>query len=261
MATKVWLGTTSSDVTVSTNWSPANQPVALDDVIITGNVAITGAVLATGNLSSLTIRDYTGAIGSESSPLVVDLDTDSTVSIDTTGKAYLDFNASIVDIDVIQTSTTTGTARGLHLSGSGARTVNAYGSSSVLITETLDNDINTFGAQTKVTLAAGATAVNFTGSGELVCYGNLTNIYASGSDVNYYGDALTTAEAEGGAAIYHRSAANITNANAHGGRISGEDTNATATITNTSVRDGGEILPGRNWTITNNPTTPYKLSS
>ena len=46
MAIKIWTGATSSDLTVSTNWSPANQPTAGDDVIITGNVGITGAVLS-----------------------------------------------------------------------------------------------------------------------------------------------------------------------------------------------------------------------
>ncbi|MDB4261475.1 hypothetical protein N9878_01270 [bacterium] len=263
MAVKTWTGTTSSDVTVSTNWSPVNQPTALDDVIITGTVAITGAVLsASGDLASFTIRDYSGAIGSASTPLTVDLAASSAVSIDTSGKAYIDFNASSVNVSVQGTQASTGTARGLHLSGAGVDDLNVYGSSSVLLLETIDVDINTYDSGVSITTDEAADAINFTGPGALTAYGSLTNIFASGSEVNYYGSgALTTVQAESGAVVNHWSGAAITNANAYGGTISGTNSNETLTVTNTGVRTGGTIRPGRNWTVTNNPSDGYSITA
>jgi len=260
MAIKIWTGATSSDLTVSTNWSPANQPTAGDDVIITGNVGITGAVLsASGNLASFTIRDYTGAIGSESADLIVDLATSSLVNIDTSGKAYLDFNASDVDVNVFGTQAAQGSARGLHLKGAGLNSLNAFNSSSVLLLETLDDDINTYSSSVTITTTAGADAADFSGPGRLIAYGDLTNIFANGSQVDYYGGAVTTMQADNGAIIYHWSGSNVTNANAYGGTIDGSASNETVTVTNTNLNGGGRVLPGRNWTFTNDPDQPYSL--
>jgi hypothetical protein len=263
MAVKTWTGTTDSDVTVSTNWSPANQPTAADDVIITGTVAIDGAVLsASGNLASFTVRDYSGAMGTEGSDLIIDLAASSLVSIDTSAKAYLDFNASSVNVNVHGTLPAAGTARGIHLKGAGVDDLNAFGSSSVLLLETIDVDINTYHTSVSITTDAAADAVNFTGPGALTAYGDLTNIFASGSNVNYYGPgALTTVQSEGGAFVYLWSAANVTNANAYGGTITGENSNESITITNTGVREGGSIVAGRNWTVTNNPSGGYKITA
>jgi len=265
MATKVWLGTTDSDVTTAGNWSPSGQPTAGDDVIITGSVAITGATLSSaGNLASFVIRDYTGIIGSEAADLVIDLAASSNVSIDTTSKAYLDFNASDVDVDVHQTATTTGTASGLHLKGSSINDLNVYnsGSSVLVVEDTLDGDINTYHSGATVTLAAAAVAVNYNGPGRLYAHGSLTNIFATGSDVDYYGSgAITTAKAEKGATINYYSSANITNAYAYGGTIDGSMSNETVTSTNNDVQEGGSIKPGPNWTLTNNPTTGYIVTT
>lgn len=263
MATKIWLGTTDSDVTTAGNWSPSGQPTAGDDVVITGTVAIDGATLSSsGNLASFTIRDYSGAIGSESAPLVVDLAASSVVNIDTSGKAYIDFNASDVDVDVFATAATTGTERGLHLSGSGTNSLRAHGSSSVLVLETLDNDIITYSSNVKITTDAAANCTNFIGPGELTANGDVTNIYATGSDVNYYGGAPTLLQAEDGATISYWSAANVTTANAFGGTIELKDSTAARTVTNTATRDGGVIKVGVNWTPTNPPTGgTYEITS
>lgn len=255
MATVIWLGTTDSDVTVGTNWSGGAQPTAGDDVIITGTVAIDGGTLsASGNLASFTVRDYSGAIGSESSSLVVDLAASAPVYIDTTGKAYLDFNASDTDVNVIRTQTTSGTSRGLHLKGSGLNSLKAYGSSSVLLLESLDNDIITYDPGVQITTEKAASAVNYIGPGGLTAYGDLTNIYAANSVVNYYGAAPTTVQAESGATINFWANVDITNANAHGGVIDLKDQTSARTATNTSVTTGGQILFGNNWTPTNTPS-------
>lgn len=261
MATKVWLGTTDSDPTTAGNWSPSGQPTSGEDVIITGTVSIDGAVLsASGNLASFTVRDYSGTIGSEASPLIVDLAASSVVNIDTTGKAYLDFNASDTDVSVFATATTTGQARGLHLSGSGLNSLKAHGSSSVLVLETLDNDIITYSSNVKITTEASANCTNYIGPGELTAHGDVTNIYATGSEVNYYGGAPTLLQAESGARINYWSAANPTTAYAYGGTVDLKDSTAARTVTNTGVRDGGEIILGENWTATNAPTGgTYKI--
>lgn len=263
MATVTWLGTTSTDITTGANWSGGAQPTAADDVIITGGNAVGGGTLSSaGNLASLIVRDFTSTIGTSTSDLVVDLAASSVVSIDTSGKAYIDFNASDVDVNVYATATTTGTTRGLHLKGAGTNDLNVYGSASVLLLEDLDNDINTYSDGAKVTVDPGVTAVNYNGPGELICYGNLTSIYATGSDAYFYGtDALTTLQAESGARVYYMSSGAVTNINAYGGVITGENSNETLTVTNTDVQAGGEIIPGRNWTVTNNPTDGYKITA
>lgn len=264
MAIKIWLGTTDGDVTTAGNWSPSGQPTAADDVIITGAVSIDGATLSSaGNLASFVIRDYTGTIGSESSDLVVDLAASSTVEIATTGKAYIDFNASDVDVNINQTAAVVAPESGLHLKGSSMNDVNLYGSSTVLIVEDdVDADINLLGTSTIARLGSGGSAVNVSGIGSAFLYGSVTNIYANGQAIYYYGSgAITTTQAENGATIYHETAANITNANAYGGNINANGSNESVTVTNTNLTGGGEVVPGRNWAFTNEPTQPYKLVS
>jgi|14_taG_2_1085336.scaffolds.fasta_scaffold06889_2 hypothetical protein len=263
MATVIWLGTTDGDVTVGTNWSGGAQPTAGDDVVITGSTSIDGATLsASGNLNSFIVRDYTGTIGSASADLVIDLAAASESYIDGSGKMYLDFNASDVDVDVIQTQAANDTSRGLHLKGSGLNNLKVGGSSSVLLLESLDNDIITYDGNAKVTTDSSASAVNYIGPGELTAYGDLTNIYATGSEVNYYGAAATIIQAESGARINYWTNADVTNANAHGGVVDLKDQTSARVATNTSVTQSGEILFGDNWTPTNAPSGgTYKIVS
>ncbi len=261
MATKTWLGTTSADVTTAANWSPSGQPTAGDDVIITGSNNVDGATLsASGNLASFVVRDYTGAIGSATADLVVDLAAASTVTIATSGKAYIDFNASDVSVSVYETQASNGSTRGLELKGTSLNYIHNYGSSSTrLFSGTLDNDFINYDAGGTATIESGAGAVNLRGPGTTVAYGSLTNIYTSGT-VTYYGaGAITTAQADSGGVINYLSGQNITNANAYGGTIDGSKSNETITVTNTDATDGGEITPGDNWTITNNPSDSYKI--
>ena len=265
MATKVWLGTTDSNPATAGNWSPSGQPTSGDNVIITGSNAIDGGTLsASGNLASFITRDFASTIGSEDADLVVDLAASSLVSIDTTGKSYLDFNASDVDVNVHGTQVAGGTIMGLHLKGAGTNSLNVYNSANVLLLETLDADINTFSASATVITAVGADAVNFTGPGKLIARGGLTNIYANGSTVDYYGStACTTIQAESGATINFWASQDVTNVNAYGGTIDLKDSTAARVSTNNDVRAGGTIIFGRNWTPTNTPgsATSYQISA
>lgn len=264
MAVKTWTGATDSDVTTAANWSPSGQPTAGDDVIITGSVGITGATLsASGNLASFVIRDYSGALGSEDAPLVVDLAASGKASVDTTGKAYLDFNASDTDVDVYRTQASEGTARGLHLSGEGLNHLNAYGTSSILLLETLDNNINTFGNGVQITTETSADAVTFNGPGTLTAYGELTNIYTNGGIVDYYGGTttVTKVQAENGGRINFWAEANITTANAYGGTIDLKDIPSSHTVTTADLSGAGGLIFGRNWTPTNLPSGNYQLTS
>lgn len=263
MATKTWLGTTSSDLTVAANWSPSGQPTAADDVIITGSNAIGGGTLsASGNLASFIVRDFTSTIGTSTADLVVDLAASSTVTISTSAKAYIDFNASDVNVTVYRTLPTADGVRGLELKGSGLNYVYGYNASSIrLFSGTLDNDFILYDSSGSATIESGAGAVSVRGAGEFIVYGSLTNIFTDGGNVTYYGGgAITTATSEGGGLIKYRSGQNIGTANAHGGTIDGSVNNETLTITTTSVRDGGEIIPGDNWTVPT-PSSNYKITA
>lgn len=264
MALVIWLGTTDGDVTTGTNWSGGSQPTTGDDVIITGTVSIDGGTLsAAGNLASFVVRDYSGTIGSEDAALVIDLAASSTVTIDGSAKMYLDFNASDVDVDVYGTAQASGNTMGLHLTGSGTNSLNVYNRSSVLLLETLDNDINTFSTNATVITAEGADATNFTGPGRLIAYGDITNIYATGKDVDYHGAAATTIQAENGARINYWSDAVVTNSYAYGGTIDLKDVNTSRASTNNDVKAGGTIIFGRNRVPTNMPSAAgsYELSA
>lgn len=262
MATKTWIGTTA-DVTTGANWSPTGQPTAADDVIITGSQSIDGATLSSsGNLASLVIRDYTGTIGSATSDLVCDIAASGTVTIDTTGKAYLDFNASDTDVSVYRTHTASAPERGLEVKHTSLNDIHVYGGSVRLFSGTLDGNLYTYESDVATTIESGAGAVDYRGTGSLICYGSLTDIYALGQEVIYHGaGALTVAQAENGAVITYLSDQNIATANAYGGTIDGGDNNETLTVTNTNVRDAGKINVGPNWTVTSNPSERYAITT
>lgn len=251
MALKIWLGTTSSDFTAAANWSPANQPTSGDDVIIEGSNPIDGGVLsASGNLASFVMRGFTGQAGTAASPLIVDLAASSNVDIQTQGMAYIDFNASAVNVTVRGTANVSAPLYGLHISGAGVDNIHTYNGASVLVLETIDEDIVTHDSGDRIQTVKGADAVSFHGPGELIAYGSFTNIYASGQTCYYFGSgALTVAQAEAGSNLIYDSAGNITTLNAYGGNIDGSDSDESVTVTNLNISTGSRVDPGRNWTL------------
>ncbi len=260
MATKTWIGTTA-DVTTAGNWSPSGQPTAGDDVIITGTQAIDGATLSSaGNLASFTIRDYSGTIGSTTSDLVVDIAAAGGVTIDTTGQAYLDFNASDTDVTVYGTATVNSPNHGLWIKHTSLNDMHVYGGSVRIASGTLDGNLYSYASAVRTRVDSGAGVVDYKGPGSSDIYGTATDIYAESQKVRYYGtSALTVAQAEGGASLEYYSDQNITTANAWGGTIDGSVNNESITVTNTSVRNGGQINVGGSWTVTNAPTEAYSF--
>ena len=267
MATKTWLGTDATspnDVTVAANWSPSGQPTAGDDVIITGAVNIDGAVLsASGNLASLVVRDYNGTLGSATTNLTCDIAASGTVTIDTTGRAYLDFNASDTDVTIYRTLQTQAPERAIDITHTSLNDIHVYGGSVRILSGTLDGNLYTYSPDVQFTVAAGAGVVDYRGPGVGQIYGAATNLYVTeGGIADYYGtSAITTAEASDGAFLLYLSDQNIGTANAHGGTIDGGQSNESVTVTSTSVREGGSIIPGRSWTISSNPTERYVINS
>jgi len=263
MATKTWIGTTA-DVTTGANWSPSGQPTAGDDVIITGTQSIDGATLSSaGNLASFVIRDYTGTIGSSTSDLVVDVAASGSVEISTSGTAYLDFNASDTDVTVYGTASASSGEYGLLLQGTSLNNIYQHAGSVRLTSGTLDANWYTYSASATARVDADAGLVDFVGISPAEIYGQATDIYTTGATVKYYNKAsgLTVAQAEAGGEIEYFSDENIATANAWGGRINGAKNPHTLTVAATSVRDGGSITPGDNWTITANPSDRYQITS
>jgi len=263
MATKTWIGTTA-DVTTGANWSPTGQPTAGDDVIITGSQSIDGATLsASGNLASFVIRDYTGTIGSATSDLVVDVAASGNVAIDTTGVSYIDFNASDTNVTVYGTASASGGSYGLQVKGSSLNNIYQYAGSVRLASGTLDANWYTYSSSASVRIDDAAGVVDFVGFGPAEIYGSATDVYTNGATVEYYNMAggLTVAQAEAGGVIEYYSDENIATANAWGGTIDGSKNPHTLTVAATSVRDGGTIKPGDNWTLTANPSESYQITS
>ena len=124
---RTWVGTTSGDYSVSTNWSPAAVPLVTDNVRIpAGSPAITAGL----NQSAVSLGDFivedgfANTIASSAAYLQIVC---SRFLFYGTGLSYIDIGTSAIAPQVFKTAAAAQGYRGLYLKGSAITTLSVMG--------------------------------------------------------------------------------------------------------------------------------------
>lgn len=230
MATRTWIGTTSGDWAVTTNWQEGSVPIAGDDVVIKNNAV---AITASLNQSAVTLASftcdstYTGTIGSSSAYLqvgatLVSIGAPSNSATAGTGspRIKLDFGSVQTTITVYSTCATTSDAglepfrwKGTHASNK----CYVVGGGRVGVATTLTSEVATL------------TEWDVTGSGAVLNLGpgcTLTTGYATAGNTTV-NSTMTTLTVSPGATVTTQGTGAVTTANV-GGTL---NSNSSGTIT------------------------------
>lgn len=272
MATNVWLGTTSGDYSVTTNWSLGAVPTTGDDVIIQGSVSITAGL----NQSAVAIDEFTvdpsysGLIGTIDAYLRIDPDSFQFAG---TGKAFIDVGAAAISPTIRNTATPSTGQMGLYLKGSALATLTvnkgtvgvavlAGETSSVTTTNCLFTTNQN--SDSSVTLGTGVTATTVNQSGgttDIRCAATTINV--SGGTMTTSGSgAVTTMNVTGGT-VYSNSTGTITTLNANGGTVDFTRSLTARTVTTTNFAGGDTTLKADDAILTQtnkpDPSGKYQL--
>ena len=262
MATRTWVGGTSSVWSLAANWSPATVPVATDDVyIVSGSVNITGLDQSTITLNSLTVgTQYSGTIGSSGTKLQINAT--NFVFSGTGATNYIEGQFTTVTVQ----NTSTNTAA-LNLSGSSdtittLRILGGRGGVNIASSCNLVTTIEQIGAEGVTTTIADGTTIGAScqlriDSGRMELNQAIPTITVFGGELEAGLDSgtVTTLDIYGGRVRWNPSAACvITTLNLYNGLFDSRDSLApTFTVTNTTVHEGGIIdersgLENATWT-------------
>lgn len=272
MANCIWLGTTSGDYGVTTNWSTGTVPTTSDNVFIP--LSATNNITASLDQHTVAIASFTTEpgsavlIGSSAGYLRIK---PAAASLAGEGLAYIDFSAASVSPQILATAqppTSTGTY-GLYLIGSALGTVSVVsGSVGIAVnpgeTATVTN-LQVVGRGGSVSVGSGCTLTTVgvnTGNATLNCAVTTANVFngwlwTQGSGV------VTTANVFGGT-LYTESSGTVGAIVINGGLVDLTESGISRTITDLTLNPGGKLTYDPNVvTITNNlaPAYPIKLSA
>lgn len=249
MTLKTWLGTTDSDYGTTGNWS-GGTPVANDDVLITGSVAIDGDDQSAVELDSIIIRQMTGAIGSEAAYLQLDTADNSRVEIESSAAVYLDLGTAAVDVLITGTATAVFPAAGVYLKGSAIKTITVLGSSRVRLVETTQTADLIVGPDAVVQDDAGCTFIDADVQGRLDTYGVATDLRTYGGIINRHSDDnLALMGAYAGGTVNDYGGGTMTAVEAHGGNIYANLNNVARTYSSVDVDPTGSIQKSASTTV------------
>ena len=175
MATRTWLGGTSTDPTVAANWSGAAVPVNDDTVIVPAStaVAIVGADQSAIDVAELIIEDgYEEDIGSRTTPWSLGRAAGADITWGGTGTAYLEIAGDNSGGDAF-------------LRGSGTLYIASSGAEELIDDMYISSTSGTIYVGYKQGDAAEIDTIHITGAGTV-----------------YIGDAVTNTAADNGPAVY-----------------------------------------------------------
>lgn len=270
MATKYWVGGTSGDYSVAGNWSPSGVPAAGDDVIIQGTVAITaGLDQSAVELNSFTVLPgYSGAIGSLTGFLIIDLGDGDRFEFAGTGLSFISVGSAAVS-PVITNTATVSSGSGLYLLGTALATVTLLKGSLEVFTGSTVTTINqgytsTLASDTALSVPTGVTltTLNRTGGTCTLNVGATTVTNDGGTLTTRGAGTITTMNVTGGT-VYPNSTGTITTLNADGGTVDFTRSRGARTVTTLNrTGDSVVILDDAYVTLTNAVTTdgPYQIA-
>lgn len=248
MATPVLASSGTGVWTLAANWVPATAPVAGDDVVLTGSQVIVGSDQSATALNSITARNYTGALASESAYLQLGLDGSSKIDLDLQALAYLDLGdcAGASPAILRRTATVVDPASGLYLKATNL-VADILGGQVCLVSGS--GSFNLLSESAILRQLSGHAITTLTTLGRAYLFGTVTNLYARSRETYSYVDSTITLMNVGpDATVYHLGSGAITTLTIDGGLVDASDSNETLTVTNLSVTNGGRLIPGRNWT-------------
>ncbi|MEM6258610.1 MAG: hypothetical protein AAGI37_09895 [Planctomycetota bacterium] len=237
------------------NWDSLTLPVVNDDVLIQGSSSILyGLDQSSVTLNDLTVRNYSGNIGSPGDPLQVDLGTSDKLMIDSTGTTYLSVTGSgAASIDCEVSNTGGGATAGLFLASPDLSTLTVNrgsvalgtdpGDTTTQVTELQINYITSQSGDAIVTVGPDVTlaTLHMTG-GSCTLQGAVTTIQNQGGAIRTEGSgAITTATIYSGSLVSN-STGTIGTLNLNGGNADFTQTRTSRTVTTLNMTGSSQLM-------------------
>lgn len=230
---KTWLGTTDGDWGTATNWDDGEVPEAGDDVIVPAGatVNIAGSSDDAVALASVTVEDGCSiTIGTEGTPLEIDLADSGTFNFGGTGVCHIDCSGADAVYTITNASTGAATGSpGLYLVG---------GEAGSIVNINTDNDGAHIGLVTRNADAGTFSTINLENG--MVTLGpvcSTATVNQSGGTVNATAPTITTWTQTAGTSTLGNSLAPTT-VNLKGGEM---NYNSTGTCTAMIIEDPGVL--------------------
>lgn len=221
------------------NWAEAAKPVANDLVLITGTSAISYGL----NQSAVEVDGfyvmpgYSGAIGSSSAYLQIDVDNATRFEFSGTGTSYIDVGGAAISPIIKRTKTATGGQAGLYLKGSALVTIDQQSGvvryDSTTFTTLYVGSSSSCTAYVTSTCTA-TTIQNMGGTVVLECAATTVN-NQSGTLTTEGSGAITTLNCDAGT-VYSNSSGTVGTCNADGGTVDFTKNRVSRTVTNMAFR-------------------------
>lgn len=232
-----------NDYNCITNWVEGAVPVANDTVYITGSNAISyGLDQSSVEVDGFYVNPgYSGAIGSASLPLKIDVDNTTAFEFSGTGTSYIEVGNFTGTCRVRKTRAASGGSVGLQLYGSGIGTVIVEAGVVRLLGATVTTLLVGSESGTTVYVPSGNTLTTLHNQGGTVVLGSAvtTANNQSGTLTTEGSGAITTLNVDAGT-VYSESSGTITTLNADGGTVDFTGSRVARTVTTTNLR--GSIL-------------------
>lgn len=246
MATKTWLGTTSTAWATTTNWAEGSAPGAGDDVRIVAD-AVRG--IAGSDQSGTAIGDFiveegfTYGLGDATTALKLDPDRFEFFGSGSTA-SYLDLHSAAITACIKGTATATTGKRGLYIVGSGLTTVSiAAGSVGIASRHGKTATVATVmvvGSKADVWIGEGVTLTTLevtAGKARLRCPATTVNV-DGGELLTEEVGAITTMNVMKGS-VTANSTGTITTANVYGGSLDFLQSGLARTVSTLKINPGG----------------------
>ena len=267
MATRYWLGTTT-DPSLSTNWSGSTTPVSSDDVVITAIPGTTLANIAANNMSAVVLnslridQSYTGTIGAAgaggywqigTATLNIGLPSGDGVNSGGSGRIKLDIGTGSATINVYNSGNTTDTGQEpiRLLAVNSGNVLNVLGGRVGLATNvpgevSTIGTLNCSGLNAVCNMGPGVTwtTANAGAGGKIMTYsGGTTVTIGSGSTATCYGSSAITTFNNGGTLLHNlRTGTMTTTLNNYAGATADFSGNpATVTVTTLNRYKGSTV--------------------
>jgi hypothetical protein len=229
------------------NWSTGNIPVANDNVLLQGSNDILYDLYQSAiELDDFIVDNYSGAIGSASAPLQIDMGNSDTFKFGGTGLAWIDVTSAAISPIIMDTATVSSGA-GLHLKGSAIATIDFRKGSMALfgtstVTTIIQSYISSPSTDAILTIPIGTTltTLNKTGGEATLNVAATTITNTAGILWTYGSGAITTVNVHGGS-VYPCSSGTITTLNLRGGTTDFNTCGTARTVT-TVNQYGGSTL-------------------
>lgn len=240
-------------------------PAATENVRIPAGAGdLDGGDFSGTAINEFVVEDgYTGTIGAEGDPLIIDPDAFRFAGL---GESYVDIYTANISPQIFKTAAAGTGLRGLYLTGSNIATVNVMGGALGIAARAGETStvatVRVIGSDADVWVGAGTTLTTMyqtNGNSEQRCASTTTTVYGGTLHTKESG-AITTMNVRGGE-VFPESTGTITTLNAEDGAVDFTTSGAPRTVTTLKQNPGSTVnYDPAVLTVTNRSAPDYPIS-